>query len=54
MIVISSKNNIEFYLVIFPFADTLEYGQGVFNWEKFAAKLCPDKKCKFVNSFQII
>ena len=51
MIVISSKNNIEFYLVIFPFADTLEYGQGVFNWEKFAAKLCPDKKCKFVNSF---
>ena len=34
------ERNIEFYLIIFPFADTLEYGQKYFDWEKYAKSLC--------------
>lgn len=45
------KENIEFYLVIFPFADTLEYGQKEFNWENYAKEICIDN-CNFVNAFE--
>ena len=45
------KENIEFYLVIFPFADTLEYGQKEFNWENYAKEICLDY-CNFVNTFE--
>ena len=51
MLIIAQQKNIEFYLAIFPFADTLEYGQDYFNWENFAYQLCSTKDCKFVNSF---
>ena len=36
MLLISKENDIEFFLAIFPFADTLEYGQKEYNWESFA------------------
>ncbi len=45
------ERNIEFYLIIFPFADTLEYGQKYFDWEKYAKSLCK-KNCNFINSFE--
>ncbi len=51
MINLSKKYKIEFYLAIFPFADTLEYGQSYFDWEKYSKELCPRISCKFVNSF---
>ena len=51
MLIIAQQKNIEFYLAIFPFADTLEYGQDNFNWENFAYQLCSTNNCKFVNSF---
>ena len=51
MLKITRKNNIEFYLAIFPFADTLEYGQNYFDWEQFAGTLCPSESCDLVNSF---
>ena len=51
MIKIAEKQKTDFYLVIFPFADTLEYGQDMFNWEVFAKNLCKVETCNFVNSF---
>ena len=32
---ISKKIDSEFYLVIYPYAETLVYGQQKFNWENF-------------------
>ena len=51
MLLISKENDIEFFLAIFPFADTLEYGQKEYNWESFAKSLCPSSNCKLINSF---
>lgn len=48
---ILGDSNIEFNLIIFPFADTLEYGQKYFNWENYAKSLCK-KNCNFINSFE--
>ena len=48
---ISIKNNIEFYLVIYPYAETLVNGQGEFNWEKFSEELCSNDKCFLINTF---
>lgn len=51
MMIIAKQEDIEFYLAIFPFADTLEYGQDNFDWENFAYQLCSTNDCKFINSF---
>jgi len=42
---ISKFHNSEFYLVIYPWAETLEYGQKEFNWSKYASNLCTKYKC---------
>ena len=49
---IAKKNNSEFYLVIYPFAETLVYGQKFFNWENFGRSLCKDDKCILINTFE--
>ena len=51
MVIIAKQEDIEFYMAIFPFAETLEYGQDNFNWENFAYQLCSSNDCKFINSF---
>ena len=51
MLTIAKEKKIEFYLTIFPFADTLEYGQSDFNWENFAKSLCSSNNCILINSF---
>mgnify|MGYP006131151981 FL=1 len=49
---ILKNNNVEFYLVIFPFAENIEYGQEIFNWEKYSQNLCSTiNSCNFVNTF---
>lgn len=48
---IAKENNSEFYLVIYPFGETIEYGQKVFNWENFSKKLCSNSDCILVNTF---
>jgi hypothetical protein len=50
--VISKKINSEFYLVIYPFAETLVYGQKIFNWENYGNSLCKDDKCILINTFE--
>ena len=44
--------NADFYIIIYPWPDTLEYGQKKFNWEKFASNLCEKVSCtKLINLF---
>ena len=30
----------EFYIVVYPWAETLQYGQKEFNWSNYAKNLC--------------
>jgi len=48
---ISKKINSEFYLVIYPYGETIEFGQDNFNWENFAEEVCQNQKCKLINTF---
>ena len=46
--------NADFYIIIYPWPDALEYGQNNFNWEKFADRLCVITSCsKVINFFPI-
>ena len=50
--VIAKQMNSEFYIVIYPWADTLENGQKYFNWENFAYKICKNSYCnEVINTF---
>jgi len=50
---LAAKNNANFYLVIFPWPETLINGQSEFNWEKFAFNLCSKNNCKkLINFFE--
>lgn len=46
----SKKINSEFYIIIYPWPDTLEFGQKNFNWENYAKNLCKVSNCKKVIS----
>ena len=46
-----SNKNIDFYIVIHPWRETLELGQDEFNWEKYAENLCLKTKCKKLINF---
>tara|TARA_B100001142_G_scaffold282996_1_gene295739 strand:+ start:2203 stop:3303 length:1101 start_codon:yes stop_codon:yes gene_type:complete len=49
---LSKSINAEFYLIIYPWPDALEYGQDNFNWEVFANDLCSNVSCtKLINLF---
>ncbi len=44
--------NAEFYIIIYPWPDVLEYGQEKFNWEGFANDVCVEVSCtKLINVF---
>ncbi len=49
---VSANMNSELYIVIFPWVETLQYGQNSFNWENYMIKTCDDIKCtKLINLF---
>ena len=48
---ILSKGNIDFYIVIHPWRETLELGQNEFNWEIYAQNLCIKTNCKKMINF---
>lgn len=49
---IAKSINAEFYLIIYPWPDALEYGQTHFKWEEFASNLCDKVGCtKLINLF---
>ena len=47
---ISKNNNIDFYLVIYPWAETLELGQKEFSWSNYAENICANNRCKLINA----
>jgi len=50
---IAKKNNIDFYLVIYPWPQTIMYGQNFFNWENYALETCINIGCKkLINTFK--
>ena len=49
---IAKNYNSDFYLVIYPFGETIEYGQNDFNWENFVKELCKNDTCNLVNTFE--
>jgi hypothetical protein len=48
---IARSKEIEFLVVIYPWAETIEFGQKEFDWEKFGETLCDNNKCKLINTF---
>ena len=49
---IASKLNSEFYIIIMPWPDTLNFGQTEFNWEDYNYDLCNKSSCnKLINLF---
>ena len=49
---LAQQINSEFYIVIFPWPETLEYGEGFFSWQNFALELCQYSNCKkLINAF---
>jgi len=50
---LAKKKNIDFYLVIYPWPQTIIYGQEFFNWENYALEICINIGCKkLINTFQ--
>ena len=48
----ANKINSEFYIIIMPWPDTLNFGQTKFNWENFNNNLCIKTSCsKLINLF---
>ena len=49
---IAKKINSEFYIVIYPWPETLEHGEKYFSWQKFGTDLCLFTGCtKLINAF---
>ena len=49
---LAKSNNLELYILTYPWPDTLEYGQKSFNWEIFSENLCKKSGClKLINLF---
>ena len=46
----AKKNNSEFYVVIYPWAETLEFGQQKFNWSYFVNSICDNETCKLIDA----
>ena len=51
---LAKESNAQLYLMIFPWPETLVYGQEKFNWEKFNINLCKkNNSCfKVINLFE--
>ena len=49
---IAKEMNSEFYIIIYPWIDTLQNGQKYFNWEDYAEKICKYSYCtEVINLF---
>ena len=47
---ISNKYNFDIHLVIYPWAETIEFGQEKFNWSEFSKKLCDHDRCHLIDA----
>ncbi len=49
---LANQINSEFYIIIFPWPETLEYGENFFSWQDFGNDLCKNSSCKkLINAF---
>ena len=48
---ISKNYKSEFYIVIYPWGETLVHGQKAFSWENFGKEICSNNRCVLVNTF---
>lgn len=49
---IAREINSDFYIVIFPWPETLHYGEKHFNWQDYGSNLCKFVKCtRLINTF---
>ena len=49
---LTEQINADLYLVVFPWPDTLNFGQTEFSWENYAQELCKISSCrKVINLF---
>tara|TARA_Y100001958_G_C21182811_1_gene512391 strand:- start:222 stop:1325 length:1104 start_codon:yes stop_codon:yes gene_type:complete len=47
---LASKYDFQIFLVVYPWIETIEYGQEKFNWSNFAKEICNEKNCKTVDT----
>jgi lysophospholipase L1-like esterase len=47
---ISKKNNSDLYLIIYPWAETVEFGQNEFSWSNFGKELCLKESCVLIDA----
>ena len=48
----ASEIKSDFYIVVYPWAETLEYGEKYFNWQNFSQELCVFSNCtKLISAF---
>tara|TARA_B110000444_G_C18841608_1_gene599324 strand:- start:804 stop:1898 length:1095 start_codon:yes stop_codon:yes gene_type:complete len=47
---IALENNFMVYLVVYPWAETLAFGQNKFNWSDFAKSICNIDSCKLIDT----
>ena len=45
---LAKLKNSEFYIIIFPWPETLNFGQSIFNWEDYIENICKISGCKKV------
>ena len=43
---IASQMNADFYIIIYPWPDTIYNGQKEFDWEKYSSNICEISNCK--------
>lgn len=46
----SNNYNFDIFLVIYPWAETLEFGQDNFNWSNFSKNLCSFERCYLIDA----
>ena len=51
---ISKQVKSDFYIVVYPWAETLEFGQEEFNWSEYVQKICTKNKCKVIDAYLIL
>tara|TARA_B100001057_G_scaffold430384_1_gene457109 strand:- start:310 stop:1410 length:1101 start_codon:yes stop_codon:yes gene_type:complete len=48
---LSEKYKFDVFLIVYPWIETIEYGQEKFNWSKFVKNICDSKNCKTIDTF---
>tara|TARA_B100000963_G_scaffold81132_1_gene69021 strand:- start:548 stop:1633 length:1086 start_codon:yes stop_codon:yes gene_type:complete len=46
----SNNHKFHIHLVVYPWAETLEFGQKKFNWSEFSKKLCNHDRCHLIDA----